>query len=421
MWPAVLVTVCLTLLVVLVWANLTAGERQLKRRIDRQYSVRDAQFRRALGVLLGPDFVHGNAVQALRNGDEIFPAMLDAIGSAQRTVCFETFIYWSGEIGRRFADALCEAAHRGVKVHVLLDWLGSRRMDRQTLEAMQRSGVQVQRFHRPRLSGLRRMNNRTHRKLLIVDGTVGFTGGVGIADPWTGHAQDSDHWRDTHFRALGPVVAQMQAVFVDNWMKATGCVLHGADYFPALQPAGQMPAQMFGSSPTGGSESMHLMYLLAIVCAEHTIDLQSAYFVPDPLAVDALVQAARRGVRVRVLVPGREIDAEVVRRASRALWGELLAAGVQIAEYQPTMFHCKVLVVDGLLVSVGSTNFDNRSFRFNDEANLNVLDEGFARQQLKIFEEDWARAQVITLHQWRTRPWRQCAVEHAAALLRKQF
>jgi cardiolipin synthase len=212
------------------------------------------------------------------------------------------------------------------------------------------------------------------------------------------------HWRDTHFRVEGPVVGQMQAVFNDNWTKATGVVLDGEDYFPALGHAGDMPAQMFSSSPTGGSESMHLMYLMAITAARRTIDLSNSYFVPDELAVKALVAAAKRGVKVRIITPGKIIDSDVVRAASRERWGELLEAGIEMAEYQPTMYHVKALVVDSLMVSVGSTNFDNRSFSLNDEANLNVLDPGFALQQVAVFENDWKHARRVTLQQWQDRP-----------------
>jgi cardiolipin synthase len=262
----------------------------------------------------------------------------------------------------------------------------------------------VHRYHKPVWWKLARLNNRTHRKLLVVDGRVGFTGGVGIADKWRGNGQDKDHWRDTHFRVEGPVVGQMQAVFNDNWTKATGVVLDGEDYFPALGHAGDMPAQMFSSSPTGGSESMHLMYLMAITAARRTINLSNSYFVPDELAVKALMAAAKRGVKVRIITPGPIIDSDVVRAASHERWGKLLEAGIEMAEYQPTMFHVKALVVDSLLVSVGSTNFDNRSFSLNDEANLNVLDPGFALQQNAVFENDWKHARRVTLQQWQDRP-----------------
>jgi len=413
-WIAV-ASCLLTLGAVWLAFNLASGEKQIERQIERLYATEDPQFHRALGALLGPSIVEGNKVDVLLNGDVIFASMLKAIGQAQRSITFETYIYWSETIGREFADALVARARAGVRVHVLLDWVGSAKMEQRYLDEMKQAGVEVERYHKPNWSGLFRMNNRTHRKVLVVDGQIGFTGGVGIADQWRGDAQDSDHWRDTHFRVEGPVVAQMQSVFMDNWIKATGRVLHGELYFPALTSRGEQSAQMFSSSPTGGSESMHLMYLMALTAATRSIHLSNAYFVPDELAVKALVAAAQRGVKVQIITPGGDIDSEVVRRASRARWGPLLEAGVLIAEYQPTMFHCKVLVVDELLVSVGSTNFDNRSFRLNDEANLNVLGAPFARQQVEIFQRDLQRSRPITLQAWQQRPWQEKVLEHAAS------
>lgn len=285
---------------------------------------------------------------------------------------------------------------------------------------MRDAGVEIERYHPLRWYHLARLNNRTHRKTLVVDGRIGFTGG-GIADKWNGHAQDAEHWRDTHYRVRGPVVAQMQATFLDNWTQVRGEVLHDDRYFPALAAAGPVAAQMFMSSPTGGSDSMHLMYLLAITSATSTIDLASAYFVPDDLARDALVAAAKRGVHVRILVPGPIVDAETVRGASKANWGPLLEAGIAIHEYQPTMFHCKVMVVDGRMGSVGSTNFDNRSFRLNDESNLNVYDPGFARQQTAIFERDLGHSRQVTLAEWQARPWHEKLFDRIASLFSAQL
>jgi cardiolipin synthase len=355
-------------------------------------------------VLLGPPMLEGNKVEVLLNGDQIFPSMLEAIRGAKKTITFETYIYWSETIGKEFSDALIERAKAGVKVHVMLDFIGSIKMDDASMAAMRAAGIELERYHKPVWWKLTRLNNRTHRKLLVVDGKIGFTGGVGIADKWRGQGQDEDHWRDTHFRVEGPVVAQIQAVFTDNWIKATGTVLDGVNYFPPLPNAGTEAAQMFSSSPTGGSESMHLMYLMAITAAQHSIKLSNAYFVPDELTVRALVAAQKRGVKVQIITPGKIIDSSVVRAASREEWGPLLAAGVQIAEYQPTMFHVKALVIDDLMVSVGSTNFDNRSFSLNDEANLNVLDAKFAQQQSKVFDDDWSRAKVVTYAAWDNRP-----------------
>ena len=415
------VTAAITLLVLGAIIRLIGGEKMVRQPLAHLYAINDPQFQRTLGVMLGPGVVPGNRFDVYLNGDEIFPPMLAAIRSAQRTISFETYIYWSGKVGKDFADALAERARAGVKIHVLLDWVGSSKMDPRLLETMEQAGVEVQRFHRPSWYTLNKLNNRTHRKILVVDGIAGFTGGVGIADEWSGHAQDPQHWRDTHFRVLGPAVAQMQAVFADNWLKTTGVVLHGSDYFPKIEPVGDGPAQMFASSPSGGSQSMELMYLLIINAAVRSIDLSAAYFVPDELARDTIVAALKRGVRVRIITPGPHTDTETVRRASRALWGDLLAAGAEIYEYQPTMYHSKVLVADDLLVSVGSTNFDDRSFHLNDEATLNIFDEKFARKQVEIFVRDLALSRRMTIEEWRSRPLAEKAWEHAAALLGPQL
>jgi len=413
--------VILTLVGVLIAFNFIGGEKKIERRIERLHALYDPRFHHELGVLLGPQFVAGNRVRVLRNGDEIFPAMLTAIRGAATTITFETYIYWSGDIGREFSKALADRARNGVQVHVLLDWVGSAKMDDALLDAMRSAGVQIHKFHPPHWSHLGRLNNRTHRKLLVVDGRIGFTGGVGIAQLWTGAAQDPEHWRDTHFQVEGPVVAQMQAVFLDNWIKVSGELLHGPAYFPPLAAAGNGLAQVFSSSPSGGSESMQLMYLLAITAASRSTDLSAAYFVPDELAANALVAAMKRGVKLRIVVPGPHIDSETVRGASRARWGPLLAAGALITEYQPTMYHCKVTVVDGLLVSVGSTNFDNRSFRLNDEATLNVLDADFATQQTRTFNDDLRHSRTVSQAEWLARPWRERLAERVASLLGSQL
>lgn len=347
--------------------------------------------------------------------------MLEAIRGARRTINMETYIYWSGDTGQTFADALCERARAGVAVHLVVDWAGSIRMDDALLGTMQDAGVRVEHYRPLRWYNLGRLNNRTHRKLLVVDGRVGFTGGVGIADQWSGHAQDPDHWRETHFRVEGPVVAQLQSAFNDNWIKTTGELLNGPDHFPPLERAGDMDAHLFIASPAGGSESMHLMYLQAVAAAVRSIDLCAAYFVPDHLIAQALLAARQRGVRVRVLLPGPHIDSETVRLSSRASWGPLLEGGVGIHIYQPTMIHVKLLVVDEELVSVGSTNFDIRSFRLNDEASLNVYDRGFAEAMTRVFEEDLARSTRYTLDDWNARTARERFAEAVVRPLRSQL
>lgn len=408
-------------LLILIALNLGAGEGKIEYRVDHLYDVADPQFLRSMNVLLGPVIIDGNRVDTLINGDEIFPAMLKAIREARKTVTFETYIYWSGAVGREFSDALAERARAGVEVHVLVDWVGASKMEEEYLERMRGAGTEIEKYHPLKWYMLGRLNNRTHRKLLVVDGRIGFTGGVGIADLWTGNAQDSNHWRDSHFRIEGPAVAQMQAAFVENWIEATGVALYGHDYFPPLDPVGRQFAQVFKSSPTSGSESMHLMYLLSIAAARDTILLENSYFVPDRLTVRTLVAALRRGVKVRILTPGTHIDTEVVRAASRALWGDLMRAGAEFYEYQPTMFHCKVMVVDRHWVAVGSTNFDNRSFSLNDEANLNVYDADFAQHQIAIFESDLKMSRRISLEEWEHRPWSEKVLDNIAILFREQL
>lgn len=413
--------VLLGALATVIALNFTGGEKQIERKLEHRYSIADPQFRREIGILLGPPVIDGNQIINLENGAKIFPAMLAAIKGARKSINFETYIYWSGDIGRDFVEALSERARAGVAVHVLIDWVGSQKMEAGLLETLKTAGVKVERYHPLHWYNLARMNNRTHRKLLIVDGQIGFTGGVGIADNWDGNADSPAHWRDSHYRLEGPAVAQMQAAFLDNWIKTTGTVLQGESYFPKLPAAGDAGAQVFTSSPSGGGDSMLLMYLMTITAAEKSIDLSAAYFVPDELTRAALKTALERNVRVRIIVPGKEIDAEIVRKASRADWGELLAAGAEIHEFQPTMFHCKALIVDRRLVSVGSTNFDNRSFRLNDEANLNVYDAAFAERITAVFESDLQQSRQITHAMWKQRPWHEKLLEHAASLISSQL
>jgi cardiolipin synthase len=414
-------TALVTFLLVMLALNFSRPEKKLAWRLEHRYAVADPQFRREMGVMLGPSITAGNRVTALQNGAEIFPAMLEAIRGARQSITFETYIYWSGEIGEAFTDALSERARAGVPVSVTVDWVGSAKMDRALLARMEEAGVRIKRYRPLKWYNFRRLNYRTHRKLLVVDGRIGFTGGVGIADQWQGNAGDPDHWRETHFRVEGPVVAQFQAAFNDNWIKTTGELLNGATYFPTLDRAGDFDAHLFIASPAGGSESMHLMYLLAIAAAEQTIDLAAAYFVPDDLAMQAFVAARKRGVRVRILLPGPWTDAETVRIASKGTWGSLLQAGVEIHVYQPTMLHTKLLVIDNELVSVGSTNFDPRSFRLNDEANLNVYDTTFAKQMTSVFEGDLKQSMRYTFEMWKRRPFSEKIAEKFLRPIRSQL
>ena len=411
----------LTLVAVLLYANLTTPDQTVEHPIAHRYDTRDPRFLRTMTHLVGSPVVPGNRVTTLLNGDQAFPAMLEAIRSAERSITLEAYIFWSGTVGTAFAEALAERARAGVATHLVIDGVGSQKLDDELIERMRQAGVQVVKFRPVRWYNLDRVNHRTHRKILVVDGRVGFTGGLGVADLYQGNAQDRDHWRDGQFRAEGPVVGQMQAAFLDNWIETGNGLLHGTDYFPPLDSAGGALAQAIYSSPGGGTESLRLMYHLAIASAARSILIGNPYFVPNTLAVEMLVEARRRGVRVEIIVPGPITDAGLVRRASRAKWGPLLEAGVRIYEYQPTMYHNKLMVVDDYWVSVGSTNLDNRSFRLNDEANLNVFDEAFAREQAGIFAQDRARSKELTLEAWRERPVTERLEEMVAWMLRRQL
>jgi cardiolipin synthase len=415
----ILVTAIVTVLATIVFRNLATPERRLDYKL-MELSVDDPTFERCMAHLLGPPLIAGNKITTLNNGDEIFPAMLAAIRAAERTITFETYIYWTGKIGREFAEALAERSRAGVKVHVLLDWIGSRSLDNESLDLLRSAGVEVEHYRPLRWYSLSRINSRTHRKILVVDGRVGFIGGVCVADEWTGHAQDPYHWRELHYQVEGPVVAHLQAAFTDNWLKTVPSVLNSEDYFPELAEVSDVSAQVFKSSPREGGDSARLMFLLSLAAARQRILINNSYFVPDDRTSAELIAARQRGVNVEIIVAGPIIDTPLTRRASRSQWGPLLEAGIAIYEYQPTMNHCKVMIVDDRWVSVGSANFDNRSFRLNDEANLNVLDEAFAAEQAEIFEKDKLACRQVTLVEWQHRPWREKAIENLAWLLRSQ-
>jgi cardiolipin synthase A/B len=369
--------------------------KQVRQEIAPLYSASSPEFRQSAGSLLGPNFVPGNNITTLLNGNQIFPAMLDAIRAAKHSINFETYVFWNGQIAREFSEALAERGRAGVKVHAILDAQGTRKMGMENLARLREAGVEIVKYHTAFWPDPRRYNNRSHRKLLIVDGKIAFIGGAGIADQWLGNADSPQHWRDNHYKVTGPVVAQLQATFMTNWLKTRGSVLHGSDYFPPLTNTGPDLAQSIRSSAR--NENLNLMYLLAIASAQKTLRIENAYFLPDELIRKGLVNAARRGATVEIIVPGKHIDQKLVRAASKRHWPELLKAGAKIYEYQPTMMHVKLMIVDDTFVSVGSGNFDNRSIRLNDEANLDVLDRNFAAQQTRLFEMDKRQSREVTL------------------------
>jgi cardiolipin synthase len=388
----------------------------------KEFNVASDDFLRAAEALTSSPSTFGNEADLHINGSEIFPAFLETIRGARRSLNLVTYIYWSGEIGRELADALSAKAREGVAVNVLLDAVGSLKMTQELIGEMEDAGVCVVRFRPPKPYAVRRLNNRTHRKLLIADGRIGMIGGVGIADEWTGNAEDPDHWRDTHLTVRGPVVRGLQGAFAENWLEATGDVLVGPDYLPDLDPLSDgCPMQLVRSNAGVGDTNIEALYFLAISCARTRLDLTAAYFVPRPAFITALTDAAQRGVEVRVLVPGPHTDKPPVRIAGRATYEELLEAGVRIWEYQRTMIHAKTLAIDSAWVSIGSVNFDNRSFQLQDEATLCVRDESFTAKLDAQFDVDLRDAEEITLEGWKRRPAGERARERGLTLVRREL
>jgi cardiolipin synthase len=379
-------------------------------------------FLRAAEALTGAPISEGNQAELLINGDQIFPAFLETIRSAERTLCVQTYVYWRGDIARDVAGAICERAKAGVDCKVILDALGAAKMKSSLVRNMEEAGVHVVRLRPPKPYALRRVANRTHRRLLVADGRVGMTGGVGIAEEWTGDAEDAEHWRDTHVLVRGPVVRGMVGAFAENWLEGTGEVLAGDGFLPELEPLDDGgPMQLVRSSAGVGDTNAEALYYLAIASARRSMLLNAAYFVPRPAFTEALGDAARRGVEVRVVVPGPHIDKGFVRVAGRAAYEALLDAGVRIFEYQPTMMHAKSLVVDDVWACVGTINFDNRSFQLHDEVGLCVWDERFAGRLTEAFENDVRRSDEIQHGRWGRRPPHQRVAEAATRVLRREL
>ncbi|SDX46305.1 cardiolipin synthase [Roseicitreum antarcticum] len=384
-----------TLLFWVYFVAILPYRRELRHPVPSASPANDPQFARDMAGLYGSPILEGNTLDTLRNGDAIFASMLDGIARAERSITFETHIYWSGEIADRFCDALIAQARAGVTVKVLIDWFGGLPMEDDLIDRMHESGVYLRMFRPMRPRTLTRLNNRTHRKVMVIDGQTGFIGGVGIADAWRGQARNPDEWRDTHYRVTGPIVALMQNAFAHNWVEASGEVLRGPDFYPPLHPTGDARVQMVKSN-TGSRNEIHLMFMTALAAAQSHIRISTPYFVPDQVAVDQLIAARKRGVTVDLLIAGKHTDSYLVSRVSRLSWRALLDAGVNIHQYTPTFLHAKLVVVDDCFASVGSANFDERSFRLNDEANLNVYDAAFVAEQIGVFEADLAQSRQVS-------------------------
>ncbi len=388
------------LLVLLLWSA------QRGRRVHLTFGELDT-LREALPSIAGAThgvLMPGNRVELLQNG-AFFPVLLEAIAAARETVHLESYVWWKGAICVQVADALAAKAQQGVEVRLLLDASGSSRMDDELWTRMKDAGVKVAKYRPLRLSNLARINSRDHRKIVVVDGKVGFVFGHGIADQWTGDAEDREHWRDTGARVDGPIVGQLQSAFTENWVEETGEVLVGSRFFPKLEAAGPSQAHLAYHFQHGSVSAVDLLYRIAFLSAQQELWIQNPYLAPDPGVLHLLVDAAQRGVDVRVMLPGEVTDAQIVRHAGHRHFATLLRGGVRLFEYQRTLIHQKVMVVDGLWSHLGSTNLDNRSFESNDEISLGIVDAEIAGSLRQAFLADQRQCREITLPEWGRESW----------------
>lgn len=380
--------------------NIIGSEKRDVYKFDHPFTVEDPAFLRSADTF-GTAMVPGNTAELLKNGDEIFPAMTRDIRQAKRTVNLETYIFQPDKAGRLFADAMIEAARRGVEVRLLVDAWGSKL--RELGKELESAGVHVRKYRPLRLFSIYKVGKRTHRKILVVDGQIAYTGGLGIDDRWLGDARNTKEWRDTQVRVTGPVVDQMQAIFSEDWTFTTGEILAGDQFYPRRNGGGTVLAQAIKASRGDASSLAKMLYYVAIQSAAKSIHIQNAYFLPDKQVREALVHAVERGVDVQVMVPGRHIDLPMVRSASWLYYGSLLKGGVKILEYRPTMMHNKAMVVDGIYSTLGSINFDSRSMNRNAEESLAFYDRPFAQKVEAMFQEDKKRCEEITYEIWEHR------------------
>jgi cardiolipin synthase len=360
-------------------------------------------FAATLAAYAGSAVVPGNRVEILLNGDEIFPAKLRAIKAARKSINYAQYVWEKGQPSEDIAIALADRCEAGIPVNVLLDAVGALSMPAEYRKRMVDAGCRVETFRPLGSFAVDKVNYRNHRRILVVDGRVGIVGGSGTSGKWGGDGKQQDHWRDTDVLVEGPVVEQMQGAFAENWLEATGIALGGKDYFPRpVEAKGDVAAQAVRSSPSGGSAAMYTMYLLAMASAQQSIYITNPYFLPDAKMIETLIESARKGVKVKLLLPGA-IDHNLVRQASRSELGRLLRAGVEVYEYRPAMLHAKTMVVDSRWATVGSTNLDRRSFALNDEINLVVYNQSVAGRLERVFQDDLTRSTQVTLESWKDR------------------
>jgi cardiolipin synthase len=419
--PIVLVSIAAGYVLAVTVAKAGAP-KQTVYELPHDFTINEATF--LPSALPGAALTSGNRLELLENGDAIFPAMLDAIASARKTVNFEAYIFWSGAVGSRFRDALAERAAHGVTVRVLLDAVGSPggRMKAGDVEILRRAGCRVEFFHSTKPWMVWVFNHRNHRRVLVVDGALGFTGGAGFADPWRGNADSKDHWRDTQVRVEGPAVRGLQRAFQENWSETTGEALVGEEFFPPLRDAGTSAVAVVPSSPLAPMSGAGRVYAISLAAATKEIWIANSYFLPDDATTGLLLAAVKRGVDVRVLVPSDEqSDVPATKAAGRASFGPLLEGGVKMFEYQPTMMHVKTMVVDGVFSTVGSANFDERSFHLNEELNLFVYDAAFAGQMKDSYRRDLSRCRPYTRAMWQGRSFRKRVTEWLVTPIRSEL
>ncbi len=381
----------------------------------------DPSFYPTLQAYANAPIVGGNAVTILLNGDQIFPALLEAIRGARTSIVYAQYYFEGGSTPRAIADALAERCQAGIPVHVLLDGVGALFMPGALRDQMRQSGCEVHSFRPVRPWTLHKTNYRNHRRMLVVDGKVGFTGGSGVGEKWQGDGKQKDHWRDTDVRVEGPAVEWLQSAFVESWLQISGVALGGPAYFPRPNPPrGSVAVQVVRSSPAGGDTAMYTTLLLALASARRSIRITNPYFVLDGAMRATLLERIRSGVVVEVLVPGA-IDHQIVRQASRAGWGELLQGGVRIYEYKPALLHAKTIVIDGVWSTVGSTNLDNRSFALNDELNVITYDRRVAARLEAAFKEDLSHSEEVTYERWKRRGLRARLFELLVSPFRDQL
>ena len=393
-----------------------AREQQAPELDDRQHRLR-----RTLECLTGLAFTEGNQLTVLRNGDRIFPAMLAAIDAAERSVDLMTYVYWKGDIAERFAEALSAAARRGVRVRLLIDAVGGLQIEKGLVDRMDEAGVHVEWFRKPWLNSPLKQNHRCHRKVLVVDEEVAFTGGVGIAEEWCGDARNEGEWRDTHVEIRGPAVDGLTAAFAQNWAESGRDLYDDTDRFPQQPQAGSTVAEVVRGSASIGWDDLQTTFRVLLDTAEERLRLATAYFAPDEFFLDRLCAAAERGVEIDVLLPGPHADKRVCQLASEATYDRLVTCGVRVWNFQPAMMHAKIMTVDGRVAVVGSSNFNRRSLDHDEEVLLVALDTEVARVLEEHFDADLERSEQIDLTRWRNRSRRQKILEFATTPLRRFF